>query len=91
MRRTEMSATDSGMTVAEMERDTRAATEHVTLLGVNGDDFVFDFDGSDEAHVVHTSGCDAVLCTCPDHQYRGVRCKHMAAYEDFSLIDEFDI
>jgi hypothetical protein len=78
------------MSDAEQTRESRAANEHVTLVGVFGDDFIFDFAGSDETHAVHTSGSDAEMCTCPDHQHRGVRCKHMAAFEDFSHVDEFD-
>jgi len=86
-----MSTTTSGMmSDAEETRETRAANQHVSLVGVFGDDFVFDFAGSDDTHVVHTSGVDAEMCTCPDHQNRGVRCKHMAAYEDFGHIDVYD-
>lgn len=78
------------LTAAEQSREQRAADSHVTLVGVFGDDFVFDFEGSDETHVVHTSGSDAEMCTCPDHQNRGIKCKHQFAYERFSYIDVFD-
>lgn len=85
-----MSATTQTLTEQEQTRETRAAESHVVVRGVFGDDFVFDFDSSEETHVVHTSGVKAEMCTCPDHQHRDVRCKHMAAYEDFSKIDEWD-
>lgn len=75
---------------AENKRAARARDQHVTLVGVFGDDFVFDFEGSDESHVVHTSGMDAEVCTCPDHQHRNLTCKHMHAYEAWTPIDEFD-
>jgi len=87
---TALTQSDDELTTAEQSRDNRARDSHVTLTGVFGDDFVFDFEGSDDTHVVHTSGSDAEMCTCPDHQQRNVRCKHMAAYERFSYIDEFD-
>lgn len=82
--------TGSTLSPAEQKRAQRARDQHVTLVGVVEDDYVFDFGGSDETHVVNTSGTDAEMCTCPDYQQRGVRCKHCAAYEDFSSIDEFD-
>jgi hypothetical protein len=86
-----LSAADDGRTEAEKDREARAARQHVTLLGHSGDlDLVFDFEGSDDTHVVHVDGSEATFCTCPDHQHRGVRCKHMAAAEDFSLIDAFE-
>lgn len=85
-----MSFTTRTLTKEEQTREKRADEAHVTVRDVFGDDFVFDFDTSEENHVVHTNGVKAVTCTCPDHQHRGVRCKHMAAYEDFSKIDEWD-
>lgn len=83
-------AFDMTLSPAEQAREDRARESHVTLVGVFGDDFVFDFEGSENTHVVHTSGSDAEMCTCPDHQQRGIRCKHMAAYELWTAIDEFD-
>lgn len=76
---------------AEETREARAARQHVTLVAHSGDlDLLFDFEGSDDTHAVHVDGSEAVFCTCPDHQNRGVRCKHMAAAEDWSHIDTVD-
>ena len=77
-------------TDAEKVREDRARNQYVRVIGVHNDDFVFDFEGSDETHVVHTSGTEAEMCTCPDHQGRGLTCKHMAAYENSQYIDEWD-
>ena len=38
-----------------------------------------------DLHLLSTDGTDADGCTCPDHQHRGVRCKHMIAYEDWEI------
>jgi len=86
---TDTSQSGSTLSPAEQKRQQRAIESDVSLVGVFGDDFVFDFEGSDDTHVVNTSGCEALMCTCPDHQNRGVRCKHMAAYELWTCIDEF--
>ena len=85
------SVSPDARTDAEETREARAANQHVTLVAHSGDlDLLFDFDGSDDTHAVHVDGSDATFCTCPDHQNRGVRCKHMAAAEDWSHIDVVD-
>lgn len=85
-----MTAAAQGTASEDRRREARARNDHVALVGVFGDDFAFKFGESDDAHVVHTSGTEAVDCTCPDRQHRGVKCKHMIAYEHWSYIDEFD-
>lgn len=74
---------------AEEKREQTAAEEYVELMGVDCDTFVFRTGGDGDCHAVLTSGSDAVTCTCPDNTHRGVRCKHMAAYEHFPYIDAF--
>jgi len=90
MQSTTSTQTGSTLSPAEQSRADRARNSHITLVGVIGDDFVVDVRGSDETHVVKTSGTDAEMCTCPDHQQRGIKCKHMFACENFSYIDVFD-
>jgi hypothetical protein len=41
-------------------------------------------------HILEVDGSQAESCTCPDHQMRGVDCKHMIAYTEW-LIDEIRI
>lgn len=71
---------------AEATRTARAEEEHMTLYALYGDEFVIEGD-SGNRHVLNTSGSTALECSCGDHQNRSVRCKHMAAYEEW-LIDE---
>lgn len=71
---------------AEETRAERAKEETMTLTGCEGDMFAISGD-SGNVHVVETSGSTAKWCSCPDHQNRKVRCKHMAAYENW----EFDV
>lgn len=43
---------------------------------------------SDSAHLVETSGTDALRCSCPDFKHNlgaGGKCKHMLAYEEWNI------
>ena len=70
--------------VAEEKRAQRAEDEHMTYYLVGGTDHVVEGD-SGNRHALKVDGSDATFCTCPDHQQRGIRCKHMAAYEEWSF------
>lgn len=55
------------------ERDARALTEYMTVLPEGGDVFSVTTESGAEYGVDARQG----RCTCPDHQYREVRCKHL--------------
>jgi len=56
------------------DRDVRALTEYMTVLDKGGDIYtVIGENGGGEYHVDSRKG----RCTCPDHQYRSTRCKHI--------------
>jgi len=82
-----MSATNQTQT-AQMEetRTERARQEHMTYFIIGENDHVIEGD-SGNRHVLDVDGSEAESCSCPDHQQRNVRCKHMAAYEEW-LVDE---
>jgi len=67
----ECSATD-GCTDLE-ERDVRALTEYMTVLPLGGDVYSVTTQSGSEYRVDAREG----RCTCPDYQYRNVRCKHL--------------
>lgn len=61
------------------DRDRRALTQYLTVLedldearGREGVYAVVSQSGSQ-----YTVDAGAGTCTCPDHEYRGVRCKHL--------------
>jgi hypothetical protein len=73
----ETAATDESIDLDE--RDVRALTQYLTVLD--------DYDrarGADDLYMVVSQSGDEYLvdaragrCECPDHEYRGVRCKHL--------------
>ena len=55
------------------QRDIRALIEYMTVLSEGGDIYtVVGQNGNGEYRV----DAQKKRCTCPDHQYRGVECKH---------------
>ena len=67
----ESSATD-GCTDLE-DRDVRALTEHMTVLPLGGNVYSVTTQSGSEYRVDARED----RCTCPDHRYREVRCKHI--------------
>lgn len=65
------------------ERDRRALTEYLTVL----EDLGRARDGDGLYLVVSQSGSEYLVdaregrCECPDHEYRGGRCKHLRRVE----------
>jgi hypothetical protein len=60
------------------QRDVRALTEYMTVLSEGGDIYtVVGQNGNGEYRV----DARKERCTCPDHQYRGVECKHCRRVE----------
>lgn len=58
---------------AEIQRrDVRALTERMSVLPLGGDIYSVTTESGSEYRVDALEG----RCTCPDHQYRDVRCKH---------------
>jgi len=56
------------------DRDVRAITEYMTVLAEGGDIYtVVGENGGGEYQVDSRKG----RCTCPDHQHRAARCKHI--------------
>ena len=55
------------------ERDVRALTEYMTTLPLGGDVYLVTTQSGSEYRVDAREG----RCTCPDHQYREVECKHL--------------
>jgi len=55
------------------DRDVRALTEHMTVLPLRGDVYSVTTESGSEYRVDARKG----RCTCPDHQYREVECKHL--------------
>jgi hypothetical protein len=56
------------------DRDVRALTEYMTVLDEGGDVYtVVGENGGGEYQVDSRKG----RCTCPDHQHRAARCKHI--------------
>jgi hypothetical protein len=56
------------------DRDVRALTEYMTVIPDGGDVFtVIGQNGGGEYRVDARKG----RCTCPDHQHRSARCKHI--------------
>jgi len=55
------------------KRDVRALTEYMTTLPLGGDMYSVTTESGSEYRVDARGG----RCTCPDHQYRDVRCKHV--------------
>jgi len=83
-----MSATEARI-IAEEKRAARAEEEYMTYYLIEGTDHVIEGD-SGNSHVLDVQGSKAVDCSCPDREHQGVRCKHMAAYEEW-LIDEIQM
>ena len=54
------------------DRDVRALTEYMTVLPLAGDVYSVTTQSGSEYRVDAREG----RCTCPDHQYREVKCKH---------------
>jgi len=54
------------------DRDVRALTEYMTVLPLGGDVYSVTTESGSEYRVDAREG----RCTCPDYQYRDVRCKH---------------
>lgn len=75
-----MAAVDSG-------REGRARSEHMTMQFTDDGDVLVVTGDSGNPHALQTAGMRAVSCSCPDHQNRGSRCKHMIAWEEW-LVDE---
>ena len=55
------------------QRDVRALTEYMTVLPLGGDVHSVTTESGSEYRVDARKG----RCTCPDYQYRDVRCKHL--------------
>lgn len=55
------------------QRDVRALTEYMTTLPLGGDVYSVTTQSGSEYRVDALEG----RCTCPDYQYRDVRCKHL--------------
>lgn len=55
------------------QRDVRALAEYMTVLAEGGDIYSVTTESGSEYRVDAREG----RCTCPDHQYRDVRCKHI--------------
>ncbi|WP_257298377.1 SWIM zinc finger family protein [Haloarchaeobius sp. FL176] len=55
------------------QRDARALTEYMTVLPLGGDVYSVTTQSGSEYRVDAREG----RCTCPDHEYREVRCKHI--------------
>ena len=55
------------------QRGVRALTEYMTVLPLGGDVYSVTTQSGSEYRVDALEG----RCTCPDHQYREVRCKHI--------------
>ena len=55
------------------QRDVRALTEYMTTLPLGGDVYSVTTQSGSEYRVDAREG----RCTCPDHEYREVRCKHI--------------
>jgi hypothetical protein len=55
------------------QRDVRALTEYMTVLPLGGDVYSVTTQSGSEYRVDAREG----RCTCPDHEYREVRCKHI--------------
>ncbi|RKS81529.1 SWIM zinc finger protein [Haloarcula quadrata] len=55
------------------QRDVRALTEYMTTLPLWGDVYSVTTESGSEYRVDAFEG----RCTCPDHDYREVRCKHI--------------
>lgn len=72
--------------VEEMEatRTARAQEEDMTYMIVGDNDHIMQGSNGNN-YILDVDGTSAVSCTCPDHQQRDVRCKHMAAYEDWEV------
>lgn len=66
---------DAGADIDVEERTARALTEYMAVLPEG--------DGADIYTVVGQNGGTYTVdgregrCTCPDHEYRGARCKHL--------------
>jgi len=54
-------------------RDVRALTEYMTVLDEGGD--IYTVVGQNGG--TYTVDARGGRCTCPDHEHRGVRCKHL--------------
>lgn len=66
---------DTGTGLAE--RAERALGEKMTTLPLGGDIYSVTTQSGREYHVDARTG----RCTCPDHAYREVECKHLLRYE----------
>jgi hypothetical protein len=55
------------------QRDVRALTEYMTVLPLGGDVYSVTTQSGSEHRVDALEG----HCTCPDHRYREVECKHL--------------
>jgi hypothetical protein len=66
------SSVTAGCTDLE-QRDVRALTEYMTVLPLGGDVYSVTTESGSEYRVDAREG----RCTCPDHEYREVRCKHI--------------
>ena len=55
------------------QRDVRALKEYMTTLPLGGDVYSVTTQSGSEYRVDAREG----RCTCPDHEYRGVECKHI--------------
>lgn len=71
------------------DRFYRAQSQEMELTIIENDDMAIRSGGSDETHVLHTEGSEAISCTCPDYENRNPDggCKHMIAWENW-FIDE---
>ena len=56
------------------ERDVRALTEYMAVLPEGGD--IYTVVGQNENGEYRVDAREG-RCTCPDHEYRGVECKHI--------------
>jgi hypothetical protein len=70
----------------EQTRTERAREEEMTYTVVADNDHLMTGDNGNP-YILEVDGAEADWCSCPDYQQRRVRCKHMAAYEEW-LVDE---
>lgn len=77
-----------GMTSGEGQTDRERRAEHeafefsIPVAGrVRVENFSHD-DVDEHEYVVDVEDGTAIWCTCPDHEHRNIRCKHMIAVED---------
>jgi len=70
------------------EKRARRARETYWMMAVTGPN-QFAIRGRDsDAHLIETSGMEAIRCSCPDYEHNvgpDGMCKHMIAYEEWEI------